>query len=102
MSRSFCLLLLSLYLSLWPSSARITGFSLDIEPPAGNESVAFVAVLAEFRWRLSGTGLKLSADAGTAWAAPAYLTTVNGTSKVLAEWLVDICNETIVMSYDRQ
>jgi hypothetical protein len=93
-------LLLLLVLAV-PVQMRITGFSLDIEPPAGNESVAFVEYLAEFRWRLAGTGLKLSADAGTSWTSSDYMTTVNGTSKTLGEWLVDLCNETVVMSYDR-
>jgi len=83
--------------------ARIIGFSLDIEPPAGSESVALVNTLAAWRAALSasGTGLRLSADAGTAWTAAAYETTVNGTTKTLGEWLVDLCDETIIMSYDR-
>ena len=88
-------------LAVAPAHSRITGFSLDIEPSAGNESVALVEYLSEFRWRISGTGLKLSADAGTAWSSSDFMTNVNGTSKVLAEWLVELCNETVVMSYDR-
>jgi len=85
-----------------PSLARIVGFSLDIEPSAGNESVAFVNQMVEWRDRLTGTDLILSADAGTAWSDPStYETTVNGTTKLLSEWLVDLCNETIIMSYDR-
>jgi hypothetical protein len=94
--------LAALALFLRPSLARVTGFSLDIEPSPGDESVAFVNVMAEYRRLLTGTGLILSADAGTAWsAAPTYLTTVNGSTKLLSDWLVDLCDEAIVMSYDR-
>lgn len=81
--------------------ARITGFSLDVEPPQGEQSVAFVNLLAEFKWRLRGTNLSLSADAGTAWMGAGWETLVNGTSKLLGAWLVDLCDEAILMDYDR-
>ena len=98
----FTHLLLALLAATAPLVApRVIGFSLDIEPPAGNESVAFVNVMAEYRWRLAGTGLRLSADAGTAWTAPEYETTVNGTMRTLAQWLVVLCDEAILMVYDR-
>ena len=83
-------------------SPAIVGFSLDIEPNEGPDSVAFVNTMAAWRAALAGTGMLLSADAGTAWSTPAYQnTTVNGTTKLLSEWLVDICDEAILMSYDR-
>lgn len=58
--------------------------------------------MAQYRSLLAGTGLVLSADAGTAWvSSPLWDVTVNGTTKVLYQWLVDLCNETIIMDYDR-
>jgi hypothetical protein len=99
---SIFIFLISVALLLNQAHARIVGFSLDIEPSAGNESIAFVNEMKEWHDRLSNTGLLLSADAGTAWSDPSvYETTVNGTTKLLSEWLVDLCNETIIMSYDR-
>jgi len=82
----------------------IVGFSLDIEPAPGTpDAVAFVNVMAAYRGRLdaAGGGLVLSADAGTAWTQPAFNVTVNGTNKLLFEWIADLCDETVVMSYDR-
>jgi hypothetical protein len=100
LSLCFIVLLLLTFPSI--SFARITGFSLDIEPSAGNDSIAFVNVMAQYRSLLTNTDLLLSADAGTAWSDPSiYETTVNGTTKLLSEWLIDLCNETIIMSYDR-
>ena len=93
--------LLLLLLACPFARARVVGFSLDIEPPAGPESAAFVAVMAEYRWRLAGSGLLLSADAGTAWTGADYATTVNGTTKLLSQWLVDLCDESVLMDYDR-
>lgn len=86
-----------------PIAARILGFTIDVEPNFGPESVAFVNELAAWRAALAGTGLSISADAGTAWsAAPDWVTTVNGTSKLLSEWLVDLTDEAILMDYDRE
>lgn len=90
-----------LALSILRAGARITGFSLDIEPPPGSASVDFVNEMAAWRSRLDGTGLRLSADAGTAWSGANYATTVNGSTKLLSEWLVDLCDEAILMDYDR-
>jgi len=80
----------------------VVGFSVDIEPPAGStDEVAYINTMALYQSLLAGTGLTLSADAGTAWVTPEWNVTVNGTNKLLYEWVVDLCNETIIMDYDR-
>lgn len=81
----------------------ITGFSLDIEPSSNSsQEVDFINTMAQYQALLSGTGLTLSADAGTAWVAPpVWNVTVNGTSRVLSDWVVTLTNETIIMDYDR-
>ena len=95
--------LLCLYTCLLtPTLGAVIGFSLDIEPSVGAQSVAFVNTLAAWRTALQPTGLLLSVDAGTAWSSsPDWVTTVNGTSKLLSEWLVDLSDEAILMDYDR-
>jgi hypothetical protein len=98
-------LLRALIVAAGPLAAlsAITGFSLDIEPSANStDEVAFINTMAQYRSLLGGTGLILSADAGTAWVtSPLWNVTVNGTDKCLFEWVVDLCNETIIMDYDR-
>jgi len=84
--------------------AAIVGFSLDIEPgPGTQDAVDFVNTMAAYRGLLdaAGGGLRLSADAGTAWTQPYYNLTVNGTNKILYQWIGDLCDESVVMSYDR-
>ena len=83
--------------------SAIIGFTLDIEPASNStDEVNFINTMAQYSSLLAGTGLLLSADAGTAWTGvPVWNVTVDGTNKVLSEWLVDLCNETIIMDYDR-
>ena len=91
--------------ALRASRAAIVGFSLDIEPgPGTQDAVDFVNVMAAYRGLLdapSGAGLVLSADAGTAWTAPSFNVTVNGTNRLLFQWIADLCDESVIMDYDR-
>jgi hypothetical protein len=98
--------LLLLLLAALAAVARgaVVGFSLDIEPgPGTQDAVDFVNTMAVYRGLLDadGGGLRLSADAGTAWTQSYYNVSVNGTNKILYEWIADLCDETVVMSYDR-
>ena len=84
--------------------AAIVGFSLDIEPGPGTpEAVGFVNTMAAYRALLDadGSGLVLSADAGTAWTGADFNVTVNGTNKLLYQWIADLCDQTVIMDYDR-
>ena len=105
------------------AAARITGFHVDDESCSGLlmnnrtdqelkcaayfRSLANVsATLAQYSSGLKGPPLTLTVDAGTAWSCPAgqagcFNLTFNGTTKSVAEHVVDLTDGVVLMDYDR-
>ena len=93
---------LVLSVAITSTAAKVIGFTLDLEPGPGTaDEVALIHTMSTYQSLLAGTGLTLSADAGTAWVTADWNVTVNGTTRDLYQWLVDYTNETIIMDYDR-
>lgn len=103
------------------ASARLAGYHVDVESCSGliqDNATAQVAQCATFFGQLAnmsaalkaaalpGPPLRLSVDVGTAWVCPTGATncvnmTYNGVNKSVAEHVVDIADEVVLMDYSR-
>jgi hypothetical protein len=104
-------------------TGRITGFHVDDESCSGlimnnktdqkikcavyfNSLANLSAALAHYSSDLKGPSLTLTVDAGTAWSCPGgqvgcFNLTFNGTTKSVAEHVVDLSDGVVLMDYNR-